>query len=129
LNIEEIIRQITPLTATKINILGTEYTIFIESRNDNSRLDDTNGYCDYSTKEIHICNFEEDSKAKHAQAKMSIYRNKVLRHEVLHGFLLESGLDTHSGETESWAINESMVDWFAIQSPKIFKVYEELGIL
>lgn len=42
----------------------------------------------------------------------------------------ESGLSDSSNQYGgAWAKNEEMVDWFAIQSPKIFKVYSELGII
>lgn len=45
-------------------------------------------------------------------------------------FLNESGLSDSSNQyAGAWAKNEEMVDWFAIQSPKIFKVYLELGLL
>lgn len=53
-----------------------------------------------------------------------------MAHEILHAFFNESGLiDNANVFNKSWPKNEEMVDWFAIQSPKIFKVYEELGIL
>lgn len=52
----------------------------------------------------------------------------TLRHEVIHAFLNESGLQWNSFAPENaWAKNEEMVDWIAIQAPKIFKVYQELG--
>lgn len=36
----------------------------------------------------------------------------------------ESGLDCNSLTPEcAWAINEKMIDWFAIQSPKIYKAF------
>lgn len=58
------------------------------------------------------------------------YRKKTLRHEIMHAFLNESGLSDDSNRFDgAWAKNEEMVDWFAIQSPKIFKVFVELGIL
>lgn len=45
-------------------------------------------------------------------------------------FCLNPGLDASSIATYgAWAINEEMVDWFAIQSPKIFAAYQNLGIL
>lgn len=58
------------------------------------------------------------------------WKKVILRHEILHAFLFESGLDASSIATYgAWAINEEMVDWFAIQSPKIFAAYQNLGIL
>ena len=50
---------------------------------------------------------------------------KVLRHEIIHAYLGESGLRSSS----EWAENEEMVDWFAIQFPKILKTFSELCIL
>ena len=53
-----------------------------------------------------------------------------LRHEIIHAFFNESGLSDNSFEfTGAWAKNEEMVDWLAIQSPKIFRVFQELDIL
>lgn len=49
--------------------------------------------------------------------------------EILHAFLYESGLRENSRGCTAWAENEEMVDWFAIQIPKIVKVYKELNIL
>ena len=56
-----------------------------------------------------------------------VQRNITLRHEILHAFLHESGLWGCSLESTSWAMNEEMVDWVAIQFPKILKVYRQLG--
>lgn len=59
-----------------------------------------------------------------------IYTKSTLRHEITHAFLNESGLSDNANQyRHSWAINEEMVDWIAIQSPKIFKVFQELGLL
>ena len=55
---------------------------------------------------------------------------ETLRHEIIHAFLNESGLRYDAKESFGpWTQNEEMIDWFAIQSPKIFKVYEELKLL
>jgi hypothetical protein len=52
-----------------------------------------------------------------------------MRHEILHAFLYESGLRENSNKVYAWAENEEMVDWIAIQFPKIEKIYKELNIL
>ena len=56
--------------------------------------------------------------------------NRVLRHEIIHAFLIESGLDASSLQNgdDGWATNEEMVDWFARMWPRIQAVYKELGI-
>lgn len=56
-------------------------------------------------------------------------KKRVLRHEIIHAFFNESGLSDDSNNVTAWAKNEEMVDWFAIQSPKVFKVFQELDIL
>lgn len=109
----------------KVNILGTEYTI--ECRKEDPKLEDADGYCDTSIKLIVVEDFKPDKKSKE---NLEGYMQKVLRHEIIHAFMHESGLDVNSCCFEGgWAVNEEMVDWFAIQSPKIFKVFEDVGCL
>ena len=60
---------------------------------------------------------------------MDFYMKKVIRHEIIHAFALESGLRESSLETASWAVNEEMVDWFARQGPKIYKAWQEADAL
>lgn len=52
-----------------------------------------------------------------------------MRHEVIHAFLFESGLAENSNISDAWAVNEEMVDWLAIQAPKIFKAFQKLNII
>ena len=50
--------------------------------------------------------------------------------EVCFAFFNESGLASSSFGIEGpWAKNEEMVDWIALQGPKIYKVWEEAGAL
>ena len=55
--------------------------------------------------------------------------NRVLRHEIIHAYLEESGLSANSNMIPAWAQNEEMVDWLAIQSSKIFATFQEVGCL
>ena len=49
----------------------------------------------------------------------------TITHEIIHCYLEESGLGDNSGVYNyGWAVNEEMVDWFAIQWPKIAKTRE-----
>lgn len=111
----------------KVDILGTEWSIYFRDEKDDERLLDKcrDGYTDISTREIVICNKKEDCEL----ADYERYQKLALRHELLHAFLMESGLDASSSMAGAWAINEEMVDWFAAQSPKIFRVYVELGLV
>lgn len=112
----------------KVNILGTEYTIHYRNEKDDKNLDGKfrDGYTDNSTHEIVICNKKEDCEL----GDYEHYKKTILRHELIHAFLYESGLDSSSGYVSgAWATNEEMVDWFAIQSPKIFETFQKLNIL
>lgn len=117
----------------KINILGTEYTIETHKVSDDSYLEKNKlaGYCGEDSKLIVIADMSEEKYfPEMGEKEQEVYRKRTLRHEIMHAFLNESGLSDSSNHYDGpWANNEEMVDWFAIQSPKIFKVYSELDIL
>lgn len=117
----------------KVNILGTEYTIETHKVSEDDYLKDNRlaGYCGEEDKLIVIADMSEKEYFTGMDEKgQQTYWNKTLRHELIHAFLNESGLsDSASTPAHGWATNEEMVDWFAIQSPKIYKVFEELDIL
>ena len=56
-------------------------------------------------------------------------QKKQLRHEIIHAFLSESGLQCNWQHMEQFGHDETTVDWFAIQSPKIFEVFKELELI
>lgn len=112
------------MTKRKVNILGTDYTIYEESESENRLLQGCDGYCDWTTKEIVV-----EREMEGNLGDMNAYVRKVLRHEIVHAFLLESGLHECSGESEAWASNEAMVDWFARQGQKIYAAWREAGAL
>lgn len=109
-----------------IDVLGTDIQILFRKANDDPKLLTCVGYFDCSKHWIVIKVLEPDSMSL---ADLDLYQKEILRHEIIHAFLYESGLDACSGAAENWAINEEMVDWFAIQSPKIFKVFKEQGLV
>lgn len=112
----------------KINILDTEYKLIYKSEKEETRLEKNWGFCDFYTKEIYI--YKDIEKETDDSCKnLKYFKNKVIRHEILHAFLYESGLRENTIVPQAWAENEEMVDWFAIQSPKLFKIYKELDIL
>ena len=55
------------------------------------------------------------------------YKKNVLRHEIIHAFLYESGLQNNSACGGAWAQNEEMIDWIAIRFSKIQKAFKEAG--
>lgn len=116
-----------------VNILGTEYRIETHkiSEDETMKNNQWSGYCDEEQKLIVVADMTEKQYVDIDSAEgQEQYRKKTLRHEITHTFLNESGLsDSASIPACAWAKHEEMVDWFAIQSPKIFKVFQELNIL
>ena len=118
------------MAKNKINILGTEYRIEYHNIFEDKKLDENEGYTDLYKKLIVIGNIEQREYFKDEEKEKTIkVQNKILRHEIVHAFLYESGLCENSNRSYAWSENEEMVDWFAIQSPKLFKIYKELDIL
>lgn len=116
-----------------VNILGTEYKIETHKISEDEIMEKNkwSGYCNEDTKIIVLADTSEEKYFPDMKdAEKKFYTQKTLRHEVVHAFFNESGLSDNANLFgASWAKNEEMVDWFAIQSPKIFKVFQELDIL
>lgn len=101
----------------KLNILGTEYEIVKDAEEkDYPILEDVDGYTDFSIKKIVIAKLEkEDMSVK----DLEYITKKVLRHEIVHAFMYESGLDSNS----DYARNEELIDWIAIQFEKMLEAF------
>ena len=115
---------------TFVDILGSEWTI--QFRDEDPAFEKAQGYAEPNEKIIIIENVKPtnpNEPLELTEYAQSIDQKRVLRHEILHAFLMESGLDANANSVENWATNEEMVDWFAIQSPKIFKIYKELKLI
>lgn len=108
------------------NILGTEYNIIITTAKKKPKLHKCDGYMDHSIKEIVVGKFKKD---KMSITDLESYTKKVLRHEIIHAFLYESGLWSNSSYQESWAQSEEMTDFIAIQFPKMLKAFQAVGAL
>lgn len=112
-----------------MNILGTEWVIEFRKQKSDQNLNDNDGYTDSSAKLIVVDDMTSYENEDGRKKNLSAYQKQVLRHEIIHAFLSESGLDGNGHACDHWEFNEEMVDWFAIQSPKIFNVFNELDIL
>lgn len=113
----------------KVNILGSEWSVKFGNEEVYPNLTNVDGYTDLSIREIVVDDMKALQGQIGAKADLESYQKQVVRHEIIHAFLLESGLDSNSNSADSWAVNEEMVDWFAIQSPKIFKVFNEYNLM
>lgn len=80
----------------KVNVLDTTYTINKIKEKDKFMIENNLcGYCDL-----------------------------IERHELIHAFLYECGLN----DSSDWARNEELIDWLAIQLPKINVLFEKAGV-
>lgn len=117
----------------KIDILGTEYRIETHKVSEDSYMEKKGlaGYCEEENKLIVVADMSEEKYFVGMDEKaQEIYRKKTLRHEIMHAFLNESGLSDSSNRFDgAWAKNEEMVDWLAIQTPKIFSTFKKMNIL
>lgn len=83
------------------------------------------GYCQADNHKIVVADMTEKKSFPYFdESEAHEYFKKTLRHEIIHAFLNESGLqESSSGLEVAWAKNEEMVDWMAIQMPKIYKAF------
>ena len=111
-----------------VNVLGTEYSIWMNvPEKEDKTLERCAGYCDKTTKRIVA--MEIDSPDCNLGAPNE-YTKYIVRHELVHAFLFESGIggDT-TWEVEGEEHPEHMVEWIAMQFPKLLKAYQEVGVL
>ena len=117
----------------KINILGTEYTVLVKKYDEDDAFKRRSicGYCDSFTKTIVLCDISTCEGWEHEpQETCKIAQNETLRHEITHAFLSESGLqDSCFACDGSWAKCEEMIDWIALQFPKMLQAFKEADCL
>lgn len=102
-----------------VDILGTRWAVVSE----NFGNKDFDGLTDFTTRTIKVRN---DNVQEFDNFK-ELYKRTV-RHEVLHAFMIESGLDSNFNHPE-YGHDETFIDWVAIQFPKILVAYSKLGVL
>lgn len=112
----------------QVDVLGVKYSIIGKTQTEDKKLNEGNllGYCDPTVKEI-VYALRPDETDVMTCADLSYIEKKTVRHEIIHAFLYESGLDNDSSIVSAWAVNEEMVDWFAVQFYKIAKAFEKVG--
>ena len=113
----------------KVNVLGSEWSVVFGTEKEYPSLSEMDGYADFSIHQIVIDTMEKTDGQIGFKRDMTAYKKQVIRHEIIHAFLYESGLEACSTSSDNWAVNEEMVDWFAIQSPKIFEVFSEYDLM
>lgn len=116
------------MKAGKLSVLGEEWTLLEGTELEFPALkEDLDGYTDMSTRTIVIDSMELSEGDPTAKGNLKAYKQAVTRHEIIHAFLEESGLSINT--RDEWARNEEMVDWFALQIPKLVKAFKAVGAL
>lgn len=112
-----------------VNILGTDYRVIFKNREEDKNLERISGYMDPSIKEIVVCTMKDEMEDEMAVENMESIRRSTLRHEIIHAFLYESGLWSDSATVEAWGTSEEITDWIALQAPKMFRAFWQVGAL
>ena len=99
----------------KVSILGQEYTISKKTTLEDEELKDKLAYCNCYTKQIVLDKDLDD--------EVLAFQRKVLRHELVHALMWESGF----GENSKYGDDEELVDWIAIQFPKLATLLKDAG--
>ena len=103
-----------------VNVLGTDYTIKVDS--DYLKEQNADGVCKSYDKEI-VIREDTDFLCPDDKATTKKLRKKeVIRHELIHAFFSESGLDDYSS-------NEQLVDWLASQFPKMLQAFKDTNAI
>ena len=113
------------MESKQISILGANYTLIVTNKTDDSRLETCDGLCDETVKELLVDNYINCADDPTSKKNLAVQIQKNKRHEIIHAFLFESGL----AENSSWAQNEEMVDFFAIQFPKLLEAFQAADAL
>lgn len=108
----------------KVNILGTSYQIFEKTEGEDTILKNCDGYCDKTSKKIVIVAKPSDCDLD----DWNVYKKKILRHEIIHAFLYESGLHENF-EHKQYGHDETFIDWIAVQFPKILKIFIQIDCI
>lgn len=107
----------------KINVLGTEYEVLKCTNIEDVKLNECDGYIDATVKKIVVMGqWANHTMSMEAQ---NVNDDRILRHEITHAFLYESGLYGDSGLGR----NELLVDWIALQMPKMVRAMARAGCL
>ena len=110
-----------------VDVMGTKYDVYLNvDRKDDSCLEHCSGYCDKTVKRIVIEGPADDIEF----ADFEVYAKTNLRHELVHAFLFESGLDANSyWGSDGSDHSEQMVEWVALQFPKLLKAFKQVNAL
>lgn len=114
----------------RVSVLGVSYELKYRLKSQDKALEGCDGYCDTSVKQIVVRDYTEAERQDPGNLKdLDAYKRKCMRHELTHAFLYESGLSVNGTSPESWPACEEIVDWMAIQGPKLYAAWQRAGCL
>lgn len=102
-----------------LNILGTEYEIHTDDSIVSQGVD---GLCKSYEKKLFVRSKEKMLCPDDSDEIKDIRHKEVLRHEIIHAFFDEAGLNDYSN-------NEQLVEWIAFQFPKMLRTFVEADCL
>lgn len=126
-----------------INVLGTDYTIKFITVKDEYESNEAKilmdreflAYCSHYNNTIILSNLRDEKynpayKYQPPEVIIESYK-ETLRHELIHAFYKCSGLNANAHGTgeNSFANDEEMIDFLAIQTPKMFEVFRKANLL
>lgn len=120
------------MTSLQINVLGTMYGVERVPYETDAYMfaNGLSGYCEHYAHHIKVLQFDTHPDYKDdAPETIAAAEKETIRHEIIHAFLYESGLAQNSATIDAWATNEEMVDWLAIQLPKIIQACRDADAL
>lgn len=101
----------------KFNVLGKTYTLHYDA--EECTDNDANGLCEYYSNEIIIVDPDEPFRSKNSYKNIDQWFKKVIRHELVHAFLYEMGL-------EKYASDEILVNALAIKMPELSELMKQV---
>lgn len=101
----------------KVNILGTEYDFSIKHESK-----DADGVSRFYDKTITVSPIDKMLDDEANEREKLARQKEVARHEIFHCALYE-------GTGTDYAWDENLVNFLAVNSSKIFKVFQELDLI
>lgn len=111
----------------KLNVLGTTYTVEKKKWLDEPVFQNSRclGFCDSHSLRIVYCDLKTNDNWKdESEEGINRAEKEILRHEIVHAFLSESGLNGCAHHYDgAWSYNEEMIDWIAIMGPRLYDAW------
>ena len=102
----------------RINVLGTEYTVRRDT--EECRKYGGDGLQDRFKKEIILMRNADLMDGCDDEEVRATYERQVIRHELIHAFMFESGMDKYGQD-------EDLVQMLAVLWPRINEAMEKMG--